>query len=220
MKTVGINKETLDFFKEIESNNNKAWFEANKKRWEAVKENYASFMEALQARIQEIDSIVFKEPQKYVSRINRDFRFTKDKSPYRNNIWSLIERDENEKKSRFYIQIQPNDSFVAAGLWSPDNDTLKKVRQEIDYNSSEFHQIINKPSLKDYFGAVGGEALARPPKGYDAANPNIELLKLKQYIAKRNFSDEVVLSANFIDDVVLAYQEALPLLKFLDSAIE
>jgi uncharacterized protein (DUF2461 family) len=61
MKTVGINEETLDFFKEIESNNNEAWFEANKKRWEAVKENYAAFMEALQARIQEIDGIVFKE---------------------------------------------------------------------------------------------------------------------------------------------------------------
>ncbi len=214
-----ISPATLDFFTQIQDNNNKEWFEVNKKSWEAVKENYALFMGQLQDKIVEIDTILIKEPKKYVSRINRDFRFTPDKSPYRNHIFSLFGRDDNEKSPRFYIQIQPNNTFIAAGLWSPESDTLKKVRQEIDYNSSELHTVLNTVSFKDYYGTMTGESLSRPPQGYDASNPNVELLKLKQYIVRKTFSDDFVTSPDFMDELVKAYKEVMPLLNFLSVAI-
>jgi uncharacterized protein (TIGR02453 family) len=220
MENTTIRIETLAFLKQIETNNNKAWFDENKKQWEAVKENYAAFMGELQDKIKEIDYIEIKEPKKYVSRINRDFRFTADKSPYRNNIFSLIERGSSENSPRFYLQIQPGDnSFIACGLWSPDNDTLKKIRSEIAHNSDELFEIIKKESFLNYFGNIQGETLARPPQGYDANSPNLELLKLKQYIAKKTFTDKEVLAADFNDNLFTAYQEVLPFLNFLDSSI-
>lgn len=215
-----IRIETLAFLKQIETNNNKAWFDENKKQWEVVKENYTAFMGELQEKIKVIDSIEIKEPKKYVSRINRDFRFTADKSPYRNNIFSLIAKNSSENTSKFYLQIQPGDnSFIACGLWSPDNDTLKKIRSEIAHNTDELFNIIKKESFYNYFGNIQGETLARPPQGYTADSPNLELLKLKQYIAKKTFTDQEVLEADFNDKLFKAYQEVLPFLNFLNSSI-
>jgi uncharacterized protein (TIGR02453 family) len=214
-----INQDTLAFFAEIQQNNTKEWFEENKKRWESIKTNHALFMEELQSKVLEIEQIIPKEGKKYVSRINRDFRFTQDKSPYRNHIFSLIDRHVDETKPRFYIQLQPQGSFVATGVWQPDSKTLKKVRQEIDFNSSEFNQIINNPSFKGLFGEVDGEKLVRPPQGYSVDNENIELLKLKQYVIRRSFSDEEVLSENLITKITETYQEALAFMQFFDVAV-
>ena len=215
-----IRIETLAFLKQIETNNNKAWFDENKKQWETVKENYADFMGELQEKIKEIDSIEIKESKKYVSRINRDFRFTTDKSPYRNNIFSLIAKNSSENTSKFYLQIQPGDnSFIACGLWSPDNDMLKKIRSEIVHNANELFDIIKNDSFYNYFGDIQGETLARPPQGYNAESPNLELLKLKQYIVKKKFTDKEVLAAEFNDNLFRAYQEVLPLLNFLNNSI-
>lgn len=211
-----IQQSTLDFFKEIKENNNKPWFEQNKTRYEAAKANFLSFMEELLVEIRKIEPIYEKDLKKYASRIYRDIRFSKDKSPYKNNISSLIERAPDYKKCPFYLHIQPGESFIGGGIWQPESDLLSKVRQEIDYNGSEFNSILNKKSFVDLFGKLSGEALVRPPKGYDANNPNIELLKLKQYIVSKNFSDEVVTSKHFIPELCTCYEEALPFFHFFD----
>jgi uncharacterized protein (TIGR02453 family) len=219
MKKGTLTQETLNFFKTIEENNNKPWFESNRTLYEAAKANYLKFMEDLLPKIRNIDQIVEKDLKKYPSRIHRDIRFSKDKSPYKNNISSLIERELDYKKCPFYIQIQPNGSFIGGGVYQPEPPLLKRVRQEIDYNSSELHKIIGKPSFKDMFGKITGDTLIRPPKGYDEDNPNIELLKLKNYIVHKNFTDEEVMSTKFTDRLAETYREALPFFKFLDNAI-
>jgi uncharacterized protein (TIGR02453 family) len=211
-----IQQSTLNFFKEIKENNNKPWFEQNKPRYEVAKANYLSFMEELLVEIRKIEPIHEKDLKKYASRIYRDIRFSKDKSPYKNNISSLIERAPDYKKCPFYLHIQPGESFMGGGIWQPEPDLLSKVRQEIDYNGSEFNSILNKKPFVDLFGKLSGDALVRPPKGYDADNPNIELLKLKQYIVSKNFSDEVVTSKHFITELCTCYQVALPFFYFFD----
>ena len=215
-----ITPETLDFFKQIEENNNKIWFENNRPIYETAKANYLEFMGELIPKIKQIDQIVEKDLKKYASRIHRDVRFSKNKSPYKNNISSLIERALDFKKCPFYIHIQPNGSFMGAGVYQPDSALLKRVRQEIDYNSSELHKIIGKPSFKETFGKITGDSLVRPPKGYDENNPNIELLKLKFYIVRKDFTDEEVMSPDFVDRIAEMYREALPFLEFLDNTIE
>ncbi len=211
-----IQQSTLNFFKEIKENNNKPWFEQNKPRYEAAKANYLSFMEELLVEIRKIEPIYEKDLKKYASRIYRDVRFSKDKSPYKNNISSLIERAPDYKKCPFYLHIQPGESFIGGGIWQPEPDLLSRVRQEIDYNGSEFNKILNKKSFVDLFGKLSGDTLVRPPKGYEADNPNIVLLKLKQYIVSRNFSDEVVTSKHFISELCTCYEEALPFFHFFD----
>ena len=214
-----ITQETFNFFKQIEENNNKVWFENNRPLYEAAKANYLEFMGDLIPKIKQIDQIVEKDLKKYASRIHRDVRFSKNKSPYKNNISSLIERELDYKKCPFYIHIQPNGSFMGAGVYQPDPALLKKVRQEIDYNSSELHKIIGKQSFKDTFGKITGDSLVRPPKGYEEDNPNIELLKLKFYIVRKDFSDEEVMSPDFAGKIAEIYREALPFFEFLDNAI-
>ncbi len=216
---VKINKETLDFLSEISKNNHKDWFEKNRKDWDKAKENHTQFMDALQKKLKNLDDIVIKEPKKYVSRINRDIRFSKDKSPYKNNISSLIDRDSDDKKCKFYIHISPKETFIMSGLYEPDAKILQKVRQEIDYNGSDLHKIISNHDFKDFFGEIIGETLVRPPKGYDENHPDVKLLKLKQYLVKRTFDQKMVLSEGFIDELTKTFKAALPFLEFLDTAV-
>ena len=211
-----IQPETLAFFKAIKENNNKPWFEQNKPKYEAAKANYLSFVEELLVEIRKVEPIFEKDLKKYASRIYRDVRFSKDKSPYKNNISSLIERAPDYKKCPFYLHIQPGESFVGGGILQSKPELLSKVRQEIDYNGSEFNIILNKKSFVDLFGKLSGDSLVRPPKGYEADNPNIELLKLKQYIVSKNFSDYVVTSRHFITELCTCYEEALPFFRFFD----
>ena len=214
-----ITPETFNFFKQIEENNNKLWFENNRLIYETAKANYLEFMEVLLPKIRNIDKIVEKDLKKYASRIHRDVRFSKNKSPYKNNISSLIERALDYKKCPFYIHIQPNGSFIGGGVYQPEPPLLKRVRQEIDYNSSELHKIIGKKGFKEKFGKITGDSLVRPPKGYEEDNPNIELLKLKFYIVRKDFSDEEVMSPDFVDNLAEMYREAIPFFEFLDNAI-
>ena len=211
-----IKQETLNFLREIGKNNHKPWFEANKPRYEAAKENVLGFMHGLLDEIRKIEPIYEKDLRKYVDRIYRDVRFSKDKSPYKTSMSSLIERAPDYKKCPFYIHIQPEGSFIGGGVWQPEPDLLRKVRQEIDYNSSEFNAIINKPSFAKMFGKLSGDALKRPPAGYEATHPNIELIKLKQYIVSRNFDNETVCSEHFLGELVATYTEALPFFAFFD----
>ena len=211
-----IKQETLNFFKEIAVNNNKPWFEKNKARYEAARENYLEFIAELLPHIRKIEPIYEKDLKKYASRIYRDVRFSKDKSPYKNNISGLIERAAEDKKCPLYIHIQPGASFIGGGVWQPEPDLLSRVRQEIDYNGSEFNKIIKKKSFVTLFGKVKGESLVRPPKGYEADNPNIDLLKLKQYTIGRDFTDKVVCSKELVGEIVTCYKEALPFFHFFD----
>ena len=214
-----IYKETFKFFTAIEKNNNKPWFENNRSIYEAVTENYLAFINELLLLIRKVEPIYEKDLKKYAGRIYRDIRFSKDKSPYKNHISGLIERAAEHKKCPLYIHIQPGGSFIGGGVWQPEPDLLKNVRQEIDYNGSEFNKIIIKKSFINCFGKIEGESLVRPPKGYEPDNPNIELLKLKQYIVKKNFTDAEVVSPDFIKDIVSAYKEALPFFRFMDNVM-
>jgi len=108
---------------------------------------------------------------------------------------------------------------MGGGMWDPSAETLKKVRQEIDYNSAGLKKIIHTKGFLNYFGKVSGTKLTRPPKGYEADNPNIEMLKFKQLYLERNFDDELVLSAHLIPEILKTYKAALPFLRFFDAAM-
>ena len=121
-----IQKSTLEFFKEISENNHKAWFEANKGRYEMARENFIAFMQNVLEDIQKIEPIFEKEAKKYADRIYRDIRFLKDKSPYKDYISYLIERAPDNLKCPLYIQIKASGSFMGGGVWQLEPELLKK----------------------------------------------------------------------------------------------
>lgn len=210
-----ISNDTLAFLKQLSQNNNKDWFDQNKKQWESVKENYASFINHLQDEIKKIDDIQIKEPKRYISRINRDIRFSVDKSPYRNNIFSLFERNASFNIPKFYIHVEPGNSHVIAGLWAPDTETLNLVRKEIEYNDEEFTSIINNPDFIKNFSKLSGESLSKPPIGFSKDSKNLEYLKMKQFFVRKEYTDSKVISSEFINEIVNDYKLVLPLFNFL-----
>lgn len=214
-----ITKETFYFLHQIKLNNNKPWFEKNRSRYEKARAEYLEFVTGLVNGIRKIEPIPEKEPAKYIQRIYRDIRFSKDKTPYKSHFSSIIERGPENRKCPLYIQIKPGGSMMGGGIWDPLAETLKKVRQEIDYNNPRLKRIINTKVFLNYFGKISGAKLTRPPKGYEADNPAIELLKFKQLYVERSFDDELVMSRNLIPEILKSYRAALPFFIFFDDAM-
>jgi uncharacterized protein (TIGR02453 family) len=201
-----IQKTTLQFLAELKKNNNKEWFEANRKKYEAAKEDVKQITEklikALGAHDEEIGQLLVKD---CTFRINRDVRFSKDKAPYKSNISCIFSKGgKNSDKSGFYVHIEPGVAFVGAGYWAPEAKKLAAIRQEIDYNLQDWEKIISSKKFKETFGELSNEnILQRPPKGYDIDNSAIEFLKLKSFIVK---------------NVTTLYSTVKPMLDFLDMA--
>ena len=214
-----ISKDTFHFLNQIKTNNNKPWFEKNRASYEKARAEYLGFVTRVVEGIGKIEGIPEKEPSKYVQRIYRDIRFSKDKTPYKSFFSSIIERGPENIKCPLYIQIQPGRSMMGGGVWDPSPETLKKIRQEIDYNSIGLKKIINSKEFLKHFGKISGTKLTRPPKGYEADNPNIELLKFKQLFVQRMFEDELVLSKNLIPEILKSYKAALPFFTYFEVAM-
>ncbi len=214
-----ISKETFTFLNKLKSNNNRPWFEKNRSLYEKARAEYLGFTTSLVEGIRKIESIPEKEPAKYMHRIYRDIRFSKDKTPYKSHFSSIIERGPENQKCPVYFHIQPGKSMMGGGIWDPSSETLKKIRQEIDYNSAGLKKIINTKDFLKYFGKISGDKLSRPPKGYEADNPNIEFLKFKQLYIERSFDDDLVLSKQFIPELLKSYKAALPYFTFFDVAM-
>jgi uncharacterized protein (TIGR02453 family) len=216
-----IQKTTLQFLAELKKNNNKEWFEANRKKYEAAKEDVKQITEklikALGAHDEEIGQLLVKD---CTFRINRDVRFSKDKAPYKSNISCIFSKGgKNSDKSGFYVHIEPGVAFVGAGYWAPEAKKLAAIRQEIDYNLQDWEKIISSKKFKETFGELSNEnILQRPPKGYDIDNPAIEFLKLKSFIVRKKLSDTELLDKNFVKNVTTLYSTVKPMLDFLDMA--
>jgi uncharacterized protein (TIGR02453 family) len=215
----------LPFLKKLAKNNTKPWFDENRALYVTAKTEFEEFVASLISSYGKHDpSIAHLLPKECIFRINRDVRFSKDKSPYKNNFGASI--TSGGKKSPFagyYVHIEPGASFVGGGLWQPMPDMLAKIRQEIDYNFPEFKKIINAAAFKkQYKELYRGEdvSLTRVPKGYEPANPAAEFLKLKSFIAMRPVSDEEIQSGELEKICVSAFKALKPFVEFINRSIE
>lgn len=217
---------TIKFLKDLQKNNNKPWFDEHRKIYEAAKADFAGFIQKV------IDKHGKKDPsiknlvaKDCMFRINRDIRFSKDKSPYKNNFGASINKGGKQSVSSagYYFHLQPGRSFAGGGIWMPPADDLKKVRQEIDYNFADFKKIIGSRKFKSVYGDLSHEAefkLSRIPKGYEPANPAAEYLKLKSYITMISLKDTDLGSPDLVKKTVDAFAALQPLAEFVNRAIE
>ncbi len=219
-----ITKETLTFLKELAVNNNREWFQDNKTRHDAARQNVIDFAGALITQISKSDPEVNPDldPRKAVLRIYRDIRFSPDKTPYKKNFGITIPRNNNGsvRGSEYYLHIEPGHSFVAGGYWMPEAAHLKAIRQEIDYNGTALKEIIEEPEFIKLFGDFGNqEKLKTLPKGYAADNERIELLKLKSFVAWHEVPDKEVLKSDIVTNAAGICNKIYPLNVFLNNAI-
>jgi uncharacterized protein (TIGR02453 family) len=220
-----IQQSTIKFLKGLKKNNNKPWFDKNRNAYEDAKKDFENFIQALIDTHSRNDRDIEElEAKKCIFRINRDVRFSKDKSPYKSNFGASMDR--GGKKSGYagyYFQLEPGKSFLAGGIWMPMPDKLKKIRQEIDYCYDEFNRVVNSKKFKAAFGELydGKEVkLSRVPQGFDKDNPAGEYLKFKSWLVMRDVDDEELASRSLLKKTVDAFMIMQPFISFLNRAIE
>ena len=218
-----IQRHTFDFLKELVENNNREWFQANKQRYEAARDNVIEFTAEWIKLLHKIDPSIDEalDAKKCVMRIYRDIRFRIDKTPYKNNFGiSIPTKGLKAGRAEYYLQISPGNSFIAGGYWMPEKDHLKAIRQEIDYNAGELKRIIDDARFIGLFGEFRKqEQLKSVPREYSAENENIELLKLKSFVAFHQLKDDELLLKDAAADVAAICSKIYPLNVFLNNAL-
>ncbi len=221
-----LQQSTLQFLKQLKKNNNKVWFDSNRRKYEEAKADFASFTQIVIDSFCKTDATLSTiKAKECLFRINRDVRFAKDKSPYKTNMAASINAGgKKSTRAGYYIHLEPGQNFVGGGIWQPMPDELKKLRQEVDYNFKDFNDIINSKKFKSVYtkglSDDGEMKLSRPPKGYDENNPAIEFIKLKSFVAMTSITDEQLTDKKLASTVVKALEALHPLIVFLNHAME
>lgn len=220
-----LEPQTLRFLSSLKKNNNKPWFDAHRPAYEAARIDFSNFIQLVIEAVQKTDTTITGLSAKdCLFRINRDIRFSKDKTPYKTAFGASIKRGGRKSPfAGYYFHLEPGQSFIGGGLWMPEAPVLKGVRQEIDYNWEEFHGIVKHNHFTKNFSDLykGGDvSLTTMPKGYEKDNPAAEYLRLKSFIAETKVADEELTKASLHKKTVTAFEALQPLLQFINRTIE
>lgn len=217
-----MEQATLQFLKNLKANNNKEWMDTHKTEYQNAKADFEYFVAQLIQSLGKMDDTLANlQPKQCIFRLNRDIRFSNDKSPYKSNFGAAFSRGGKKfPGAGYYFHLEPGGSFIGGGCWMPDAEILKNIRQEIDYNFNGFKKIIAAKKFKDTFGEMNGEKLVRPPKGYDENNPAIEYIKYKSFTVGASISDKEILSGNLLKTAMGVYKTMQPFVFFLNAGVE
>ena len=215
-----LHKSSLDFLKKLKKNNNREWFNANKKLYEDAKYDFEIFVFELIQKIAEFDeSVSGLEPKNCIFRIYKDVRFSKDKSPYKTNMGAFICKGGRKNNAAgYYIHLSPGECFLAGGLYMPMPDKLLDVRNRIASNYKAFVKIVQDKEFKKYYGELWqGDKLKTAPKGFDKEHPAMEYLKLKSFIGDHITNEDKALGKNYLDYCSKVFKAAKSLNAFLNG---
>lgn len=219
MTVTTINKDSLEFLKDLSKNNNREWFNNNKYRYTEAHNNIIAFADALIGEMNKHDKIETLSGRRSMFRIYKDVRFSKDKTPY-NKHWSCAFRRATRKlRGGYYLRIEPGESRVAGGFFGPVPDDMKRIRQDIDNNYQDWRDVLANPILKGTFGNIRGEKVASAPRGYAKDHPAIDLLRHKQFLFRHEFTDEEVLSPDFLFIANNAFKNLRPFFDYMSEVL-
>jgi uncharacterized protein (TIGR02453 family) len=219
-----LQKESLQFLEDLKTNNNRDWFLTNKKRYDQFKKDYQQLVADLLDVMKPLDSsLELLEVKNCTFRINRDIRFSKDKSPYKSHlgIW-ISSGSKSQSRSGYYINLEKGASFIAGGFYAPMADDLKKVRKEIAFFYDDLESILKEKEFKKEFGGFDRNekyTLKNPPRGYDKDHPAIELLKLKSFEASSKIDVEAANRQDFVTIISKKLILLKPLNDFINRAL-
>jgi uncharacterized protein (TIGR02453 family) len=218
-----ITKDSMQFLDDLRENNNKVWFDTNRKRYEAMKADYLGLAQRLLDALKPHDiGLELVTAKECIFRINKDIRFSKDKSPYKTNLGiALHPGGKRMNSAAYYLHLERGHSFIGGGLWMPEAALLGKVRKEINYFYDDLLAILNDKTFKSTYGDLSTEdgKLSRPPKGYEIDNPAIEYLKLKSFTVGKSIKDADIINPKYFDQVVADFITLKPLLGFINRGL-
>jgi len=209
----------LEFLRGLKRNNDRGWFESHRADFQTARDDFEEYVASILHELGRTEALGGVTPKDCIFRLNRDLRFSKDKSPYKPYMSAYIA--PGGRKSRrlgYYLHIEPGDhSMLAGGLHEPDADHLAKWRNAIDRNPGPFKTIIRGKSFKRYFGELRGEKLKTAPKGYPRDHPELELLRLKQVTVARPLLDKEMLAPDLLKETLKTFKAMRPFLRYLDD---
>jgi len=219
----GFPKEGIKFLHQLKRNNNRSWFEKHKEEFESsVKVPMQSYIMTLQAHFARFAPEFDLNPKRSIFRIYRDIRFSPDKTPYKTHIaahFVLRGKPKGFVGSGYYIEIAPDELYVGGGIYIPDNNQLKRIRNAIAERGEEFLSIIEKRQFKKFFAPYLWAKLKRIPKGYEENHPMAKWLKYKQFFVGVSWPETKCYRASFVNETANICEELTPLVKFLNSAL-
>lgn len=221
----GLPADYFTFFKELKNNNNREWFEDNKARFRAsVQEPLSAFVEAMAPRLKKISKHFVADPRLNggsVFRIYKDVRFSKDKTPYKTHgaVQFRHALGKDAHAPGFYVHLAPEEIFFGGGIWTPPAPTLLGIREAIRDKSADWRKAAHAPGTQKRFGGLRGDALTRPPRGFDAEHPAIDDIKRKSFFLMQQAKPALAKKPDFVDDVAAAFADAKPLMSFLCKAV-
>jgi uncharacterized protein (TIGR02453 family) len=216
-------RDLTQFLSELSENNNRAWFVMNKPRYDILRAEFLELVTGLIAGIAKFDPAVAGcNPKKALFRINRDMRFSHDKSPYKTTFSAAITASGLKKPSQgggpaYYFHIDANGTLlIAGGEYMPPADRLRAIRQHVIADAAGFGKLLKNKRLNEMFGGLQQEGkLTRPPKGFDADAPHIEFIKLKNFIVWNETSLKKKISADLEKELIAGFKDACPLVTWL-----
>ena len=206
---------SLEFLKKIEKNNNREWFAEHKKEFLTIEKSVKEFFNEIYVDFQKDDSL--EKIQFY--RIYRDVRFSKDKTPYNKHLSVSFTRTKPSLRGGYYLRIENDASFVGGGFWDPNKDDLLRIRKELELDASELRDIISQPNFVKHFGTLQGEELKSAPRDFDKNHPNIDLIRKKQFLVGRQFTNAAVLAPNFKEEVIETFKAMRPFFNYMSDVL-
>ena len=190
-----IDSRVFKFLKYINSNNNREWFNTNKQIYKRSLEQIQNFT----IDLVELMNLHDKIENYKIFRIYRDIRFSKNKTPYKNNFGISLVREKPQLRGGYYLHIKPRDSFSAVGFWKPEKSDLFRIRKEIELDGKEFADVISSKLITRRWGNLIGDSLKTCPRGFSKDHEHISILRKKSFLFKKNYTDQEVISKDFID---------------------
>ena len=209
----------LDFLRDLRDNNSRSWFEANRNRYEAARTAFEDLVAELLGAFGPVEDLTGVTVKDCVFRINRDVRFSKDKSPYKSTMSALLGPDGRKSAGRaYYLHLEPDgNSMLAGGFHDPSPEELGRIRQSLERDAGPFKKIIRSAAFAGNFGALEGESLKTAPQGYAKDHPDITLLRMKQFLAVHRLNDDLAVSGGLVPHAVKVFKAMKPFLTCLES---
>jgi uncharacterized protein (TIGR02453 family) len=214
-----IPRSTLDFLSALRQNNNREWFNEHKARYRTEHQHMIDFAETLRDRLSHHDKLEPMTGKQILFRIYRDIRFSKDKRPYKTHFAGHLKRATKWLRGGYYFHISPGESMVGGGFWGPEKEDLLRIRQELAADAGPLRRIIADPEFRETFGELQGDTVKTAPKGFSRDHPNIDLIRHKQYVVRHDFTDAVVTSPGFMDQLVESFRRMRPFFDYMSEVL-
>jgi uncharacterized protein (TIGR02453 family) len=212
------------FLSLLKENNYKEWFHENKPLYDEAKKEFEDFVNTMIHEVSLFDKdIAHLEPKDCVFRIFRDIRFSNDKTPYKTNFGAFLAKGGGRKSEfgGYYFHLEPGTCMLGGGIWMPQPDVLKAIRQEIYDNVDEFLKILTEKEFKKHIGELDRDYMLKTaPKDFPKDWPHIDLLKYKCYTVSKALPDEMLSRPGLINELRTVFKSVMPVMKFFNRAIE